>query len=171
MRSIQIDPFNPKSIQVAIKALDREKKRIERKTDELTRYLAELGAIRASYNFSHAMYVGDNDVELSVRKIKNGYSIVANGEDVCFIEFGSGAKYGYGHPKANTEDGHTFGPGTWSLSEQGKGQWDNPKGWFFTKNGETHHSYGNPPAMAMFNAELDIRAVNILQIAERVFND
>jgi len=88
--------------------------------------------------------------------------IYAEGEAVAFIEFGSGARDGYGHPKAG-ELG--FGPSTWSLSEEGKGHWDNPDGWYYEHGKKSH---GNPPAMAMYDA-VQAMTAEITTIAREVF--
>ena len=44
----------------------------------------------ASVRFTTAMYDGTNDVQVRVDPIDGGYAIVAKGEVVCFIEFGTG---------------------------------------------------------------------------------
>jgi hypothetical protein len=89
--------------------------------------------------------------------------IYAEGESVAFIEFGAGAKYGYGHPQAG-EFG--FGPGTWSDGESGKGHWNDPKGWWYAPG---QHSYGNPPAMAMYQA-VQKMTEELTVIAREVFS-
>jgi hypothetical protein len=86
--------------------------------------------------------------------------IYAEGESVAFVEFGSGIKYGYGHPQAG-EFG--VGPGTYP---DGKGHWDDPKGWWY---GHGQHSYGNPPAMAMYRA-VEQMTEDITRIAREVFS-
>ena len=89
---------------------------------------------------------------------ENGYTVRASGEDVLFIEFGAGARYGYGHPEA-AENG--MGPGTYP----GKGHWDDPNGWTIP-NGQ--HTYGNRPGMPMYNAVKTIEQ-QIEQIVREVF--
>jgi hypothetical protein len=85
--------------------------------------------------------------------------IYAEGESVAFIEFGSGDKYGHGHPQAG-ELG--MGPGTYP---EGKGHWDDPRGWWY---GHGKHTYGNPPAMAMYQA-VQAMTEQITMIAREVF--
>jgi hypothetical protein len=116
----------------------------------------------ASIKFSRAIYNGSNDISVRVDDTGSVAVIYAEGESVAFIEFGSGMKYGYGHPQA---DEFGFGPGTWSDGDQGKGHWDNPKGWYY---GSGQHSYGNPPAMAMWGAVREITE-NVTRIAKEVF--
>lgn len=160
---ITINPYDKKSINAAIKQLTEYKNKLAEKEAELVERLAFLGATSASLGFSRAIYNGDNDVQIRVEVNGSRATIYADGESVGFIEFGSGAKYGDGHP-LNGEFG--TGPGTWSMSEEGKGHWDNPKGWWY---GNGQHSFGNPPAMAMYGA-LNTMTEQIAQIAREVWS-
>ena len=159
-KTIQIT-LDDKSIDRAIKELRAYKLWVEEKESELRSRLASLGATVASIRFSRAIYNGTNDVSVEVDDTGSTAIIKASGETVAFIEFGSGAKYGYGHPQA---DEFGVGPGTWS-DTYGKGHWDNEKGWYY---GSGQHSYGNPPAMAMYSAVQEITA-NVTRIAREVF--
>lgn len=155
--------LNSKSINKAIKELRLYEAWVVAKEAELRSRLAMLGATVASIRFSGAIYNGSKDVSVRVDDNGTTATIFAEGESVCFIEFGSGAKYGYGHPEAGK---FGFGPGTWSDGPEGKGHWDNPKGWWF---GHGQHSYGNPPAMAMYTAVKEITE-NVTRIAREVFS-
>lgn len=161
-KTIQVELTN-KSINSAIKELRNYKIWVETKERELRFRLAQLGATVASIQFSRAIYNGSNDVTVRVDDTGSVAVIYAEGESVAFIEFGSGAKYGYGHPQAG-EFG--VGPGTYSDGPDGKGKWDNPNGWWY---GHGQHSYGNPPAMAMYGA---VQAITeqITKIAREVFS-
>lgn len=160
-KTIQIE-LTSKSITKAIKELRKYNTWIQEKEYELRTRLAMMGATVASIQFSRAIYNGSNDISVRVDDTGSVAVIYAEGESVCFIEFGSGIKYGYGHPQA-AELG--FGPGTWSDGDGGKGHWDNPKGWWY---GSGQHSYGNPPAMAMYSAVKEITE-NVTKIAKEVF--
>ena len=155
--------LSDKSITNAIKELRRYNAWIQSKEKELRLRLAMLGATVASIKFSRAIYNGTNDISVRVDDTGSTATIYAEGESVAFIEFGSGKKYGYGHPQAG-ELG--FGPGTWSDGEEGKGHWDNEHGWWY---GSGQHSYGNPPAMAMYSAVKEITE-NVTKIAKEVFS-
>lgn len=150
--------LSDKGINDAIKELREYKQWIELKEKELRERLSALGATVASIQFSRAIYNGANDVTVRVEDDGSTAVIYAEGESVAFIEFGAGARYGYGHPQAG-EFG--VGPGTYP----GKGHWDNPKGWWY---GHGQHSYGNPPAMAMYNA-VQRMTEQITTIAKEVF--
>ena len=146
------------SIKSGIRELRLYKRWIMEKEAELRSRLAALGATVASIEFSRAIYNGSNDVSVRVDDTGSVAVIYAEGESVAFIEFGSGIKYGYGHPQAGE---HGMGPGTYP----GKGNWDNEKGWWY---GHGQHSYGNPPAMAMYDA-VQKMTEELTRIAKEVF--
>ena len=160
-KTINIE-LSEQSIDNAIKELRRYSEWMARKEEELRSRLAMLGATVASIRFSRAIYNGDNDVTVDVEDNGHVAVIKSCGEAVAFIECGSGIKHGYGHPQAG-EFG--FGPGTWSDGDEGKGHWDNEHGWWY---GSGQHSYGNPPAMAMYSAVQEITE-NVTRIAQEVF--
>ena len=88
MKKIEFE-LNSYSINRAIKQIRKLDAEWDRKIDTLLQRLASIGATKASLDFSRAVYTGDNDVSVSVEPIENGYSIIASGEAVLFIEFGS----------------------------------------------------------------------------------
>lgn len=150
------------SINKAIKEVQRYQQWVAEKETELRMRLAMMGATVASIQFARAIYSGSNDISVRVDDTGSVAVIYAEGTALLFIEFGSGAKYGYGHPRAG-EFG--YGPGTWSDGPNGKGHWQNENGWWF---GSSQHTYGNPPAMAMYKAVQEI-AENVTKIAKEVF--
>ena len=142
--------------------LVRYKAWVKEKETLLRQKLAAIGATVASLEFRRAIYNGTNDV--SVRVADNGKTatIYAEGSAVLFIEFGSGAKYGYGHTEAEK---FGYGPGTYSDGPEGKGHWKDENGWWF---GDSQHTYGNPPAMAMLKSR-DAMVEQVTKIAREVF--
>ena len=156
MKPIDVNIFDYASVSRATRSLEEYAADLIEKANTVCERLATIGAVRASLDFSRAIYNGTNDVEVTVEPIDNGYAIHARGNAVLFIEFGSGAAYGYGHPEPEG-----YGPGTYP----GKGHWDDPNGWWY---GNHEHSYGNPPAQAMYNAKRDIQA-EVQRIADEVF--
>lgn len=155
--TVDVNIFDYASVSRATRRLDEYFADLIEKANTVCERLASMGAVRASLDFSRAIYNGTNDVAVTVEPIDNGYAIHARGNAVLFIEFGSGASYGYGHPEPEG-----YGPGTYP----GKGHWDDPNGWWY---GNHEHSYGNPPAQAMYNAKRDIQA-EVQRIADEVFN-
>lgn len=158
-KEIVVDPLDKRSVADAIKELKRYKAWVVEKEALLRNRLAMVGATVASVQFSRAIYNGAKDVTVRVDNTGSVAVIYAEGKDVAFIEFGAGAKYGYGHPEAAK---FGTGPGTYP---DGKGHWDNPKGWWY---GNSQHSFGNPPAMAMYEAR-EHMVEQFTQIAREVF--
>ncbi len=161
---IVINPFDKKSIDKAVRELNRYKRWVQEKEELLRQRLAMVGASVASIEFSRAIYNGSNDVTVSVSDDGRTATIYAEGSKVLFIEFGSGSKYGSGHPQAG-EFG--YGPGTYSDGPNGKGHWDDEEGWWY---GHNQHSFGNPPAMAMVHAR-DAIVEQYTKIAREVFRN
>lgn len=156
---ITVDPLSKKSVADAIKELKRYKAWVIEKEALLRNRLAMIGATVASIQFSRAIYNGSADVTVRIDNTGSVAVIYAEGKDVAFIEFGAGAKYGYGHPEAAK---FGTGPGTYP---DGKGHWNDPKGWWY---GNSQHSFGNPPAMAMYDAK-ERMVEQFTQIAREVF--
>ena len=154
--TVDVNVFDYASVSKAQRRLDEYFADLIEKANTVCERLATIGAVRASLDFSRAIYNGTNDVAVTVEPIDNGYAIHARGNAVLFIEFGSGASYGYGHPEPEG-----YGPGTYP----GKGQWDDPNGWWY---GSHEHSYGNPPAAAMYHAKQDVLQ-EVQRIADEVF--
>ena len=163
--TIRINGLSEATINAAVQELRQQAEWIQRKEAEFIQKLAERGRDVASVKFAAAKYDGDNDVSVRVDATGSVAVIYAEGTAVAFIEFGSGAKEGYGHPLAGE---HGLGPGTWSTNEDlgGKGHWDDPHGWYY-KHGEKSH--GNPPAMAMYDA-VQAMTAEITAIAQEVFS-
>lgn len=155
-------PLSESGIQKIQDELVVYRKWQEEKARELAERLASLGATVASIRFSRAVYTGQKDVDVTVEELPNGYKVKADGESVLFIEFGSGVTYGYGHPEAG-EFG--MGPGTYP---DGKGHWDDPKGWYLPKSAGGGHTFGNPPAMPMYEARKAIEQ-ELPRIVKEVF--
>lgn len=145
--NIVIDPFDKKSIAAAEKLVRQYKKDFEVKEAEFTRRLAEIGVQLASGIYATADYDGEKIVSVSMQKIPNGYAVVASGDTVGFLEFGTGVR---NREWAGSELGYTPPP----HGSYGKGHGKQPYGWWFYPNEgvAAQHTYGNPPAEAMLTA-------------------
>lgn len=148
------------SLNRAIKELRAYALRIEKREEELREKLAKIGMDVAKVTLTGATYDGTNDVKVRTDDDGSSVTIYAEGKAVAFIEFGAGAKYGYGHPMA---DELGVGPGTYP---DGKGHWDDPNGWYYAHGKKSH---GNPPAKGMLAAR-DAVVENITRIAREVFS-
>lgn len=156
-------PLSTAGIEQLEKELREYRKWQETKAKELAERLAMLGATVASIRFARTAYVGTKDAVVSVEPTTNGYVVKADGETVLVLEFGAGVTYGDGHPE-NSEFG--MGPGTYP---DGKGHWDDPRGWWIPKSAGGGHTYGDPPAMAMYEARKTIMR-ELPRIVKEVFN-
>lgn len=133
---------------------------LKQKTNELCQRLADMGVEKAELNFSTVIYDGIYDFEVHAEPQGNGFVVKASGEKILFIEFGTGLG-GFGHPESNGYGGGTY---------PGKGNWDNPKGWWYSnEDGSGHHSYGNPPNMSMYNTVKDLE-MQLEQVVREVFS-
>ena len=160
---ITIDPFDPKSVNEALKRLDQYKKDFLAKEEEFVKRLAEIGVSVAREKFAAAEYDGVKDVTVRLEFNGDRAAVIAEGETVGFIEFGTGIR----HPEWNNS-GMEYTPpkhGTY-----GKGHGARPKGWFYyPKEGEpARRTFGNPPAEAMRTAR-DTILEQITQIAREVW--
>ena len=160
---IVVDPFDKKSIARAEKLVLQYKKDFLEKETEFIRRLTEIGVSVAEVGFATADYDGVNDVLIASTQGGNRAAVIAYGETVGFIEFGTGVKYPEwgGSDAAYTPPKH----GTY-----GKGQGANPKGWWFSPGDGAagRHTYGNPPAEAMLEARNSM-IEQITQIAREVW--
>ena len=160
---IAVDPFDPKSIDKALRQLEQYKKDFLAKEEEFVRRLAEIGVSVASEGFSAADYDGVNDVTVRLEFSGDRAAVIAEGESVGFIEFGTGISY----PEWDSS-GMDYTPPEHGTYGQGKGA--RPKGWFYYPNegAAARHTYGNLPAEAMRTAR-DTILEGIMQIAREVW--
>ena len=164
-KTIRINGISATNIDDAAQKLREYAKWVSQKESELIAKLAERGRSVAEINFTFAQYDGDkDDISVTVDSQGSSATIYAKGKAVAFIEFGSGAAMGYGHPDAGK---HGLGPGTWSTNEElgGKGHWDDPNGWYYEHGKKSH---GNPPAQAMWQA-VQTMTEELTTIAREVF--
>ena len=151
------------SIDNAIKELRAFQNSLERKKDKLLEELANIGVKEASVRFTTAMYDGVNDSSVSLETIANGYTIVAEGNAVAFIEFGAGVYHNTGEPYPNPRPEGIVG-----IGEYGKGHGKRQAWGFMDDSGELVITHGNPAAMPMWYASEEMRS-KILKIAQEVF--
>ena len=159
---IRVDPFDKASINAAIKQVQQYKKDFLAKEKIFVNRLAEIGVSVATTGFAVADYDGIKDVTVRLEWNGNKAVIIAEGETVGFIEFGTGIK----NPEWDNS-GMDYTPpkhGTY-----GKKRGARPHGWYFKPGeGAVQHTYGNPPAEAMRTAR-DVMIERIARIAREVF--
>lgn len=160
---IVINPLDKKSVAAALKMVQRYKTDFEKKEAEFARRLAEIGVTVAGGIYSVADYDGEHDVSVYMVKTNNGYSVMADGTTVGFLEFGTGVR----NPEWDGADLEYTPPPHGSY---GKGHGKQPYGWWFKSQeyGVTMHTYGNPPAEGMLTARNEI-VQRVAQIAREVW--
>lgn len=162
MKKITIS-LSEKSINRAIKELERYKKWVEEKTCLLCERLAMIGAHEASVRFTTAIYDGDNDVSVEVKPTDNGWAIIASGQAVAFIEFGAGVYHNPTEPYPNPRPDGIVG-----IGEYGKGYGKRQAWGYYDESGELVLTRGVPAAMPMWYAAKEMEQ-EILKIAREVF--
>lgn len=159
---IVIDPFDKKSVNTAIKQIEKYRKDFAAKEAEFIRRLKDIGVSVAETGFSTADYDGINDVLIAETQNGNRAAVIAYGKTVGFIEFGTGVR----NPEWDNT-GMDYTPpkhGTY-----GKGKGANPKGWWFSTSPKSaQHTYGNPPAEAMLTAR-NAMIEQVITIAKEVW--
>lgn len=166
---IVLNPLDPKSVNDALKQIQKYKKDFLAKEQEFVRRLAEIGVRVAGAVYSAADPEGEHQLSVYLEKDADGYVVKAEGATIGFLEFGTGIKNrewdksnNAGYPIGYTPPKHgTYG------KLQGKNDW----GWWFNSEeyGVTMHTYGNPPAEAMLAARNEI-IERVTQIAREVWN-
>ena len=163
--------LSTESIAQVISELKAYKQTLKAKEKQLMEGLAEIGFHEASVRFSTAIYDGINDSSVDIRPIENGYEIVAEGNAVAFIEFGTGVTHNTGEPYPLPRPEGIVGIGEYG---DGKGK---RKAWGYRgdpgSSGEVKSNgivitRGNPAAMPMWYATEEMRS-KILQVAKEVF--
>lgn len=160
---IVIDPFDKKSITAAIKQLEQYEKEFRKKEEEFVRRLMEIGVSVAETGFAMADYDGINDVLIAETQNGPRAAIIAYGQAVGFIEFGTGVTFRE-YDSSNTE----FTPPP--HGSYGKGKGATPKGWYYSPNEGVagRHTFGNVPAEAMLTAR-DVMVERVIRVAREVF--
>ena len=170
---IVINPFDPKSITDALRLVKQYEKEFAAKEREFIRRLAEIGVSVASVGFDLADYDGTKDVVVAMEQSGSRAVVIAKGETVGFIEFGTGVNNPEWVDK-NNASGNPYTPpkhGTY-----GKLKGANKKGWYYNPHGSPTedggavgiHTYGNPPAEAMLTAR-DTMIERVTAIAREVW--
>lgn len=162
MRKITIS-LSDKSIGRAIKEVAKYKQWVEEKKRIIVERLALVGASEASVRFSGAMYDGNNDVEVTVEPIANGYAIKAKGQSVFFIEFGAGVYHNPSEPYPEPRPAGVVG-----IGEYGKGMGKRTAWGYMDDSNNLVITRGNPAAMPMWYATKEMEH-EVLRIAREVF--
>ena len=159
--------LSSKSINDAIKRLQKYSDELERKNEVFVRRLTEIGINVINMQVSAAK--GDSskaiNIDNRIRPLKNYVvaRIEVTGQDILFLEFGAGIHYNSGnsHPKAG-EFG--YGVGTYPGATHSYDDF-----WFYVDdNGDKHMSNGAEATMPVYRA-YEAMYKQVAQIAREVF--
>lgn len=166
-------PISSSGIDDLLRAVEDYEAWLESRAAVLLDRLAAKGVSVASARFAKAIYDGSNDVSVSVEtREQNARAVIAVGQSVLFIEFGTGVTYPDNHPEA-AELGMNRG-------EYGKGH-GKQKSWGYYgdpgTNGELREktngktvviTHGNPANMPMYETVKELER-RLGEIAKEVF--
>lgn len=166
---ITVNPFDTNSIKKAIDDLQNYKIGMERKEALFVKRLSDVGLNVASVKFANADYAGVNDVKVRSNCIGTKATIIADGQAVAFIEFGTGVT----HPESplGLYQHGTYGQGKGKQSMWGYYGEPGTSGKVIKSvngKGNLCLTSGNDPAMAMYDAILRMTE-QITNIAVEVF--
>lgn len=180
-KKIEFDILSPSQIKQAIEEVQSYKKWVQQKTRAISERLSLIGIQEASIRFTGAMYDGTNDVHVRTEESSSGdeyvFSIIAEGQAVCFIEFGAGVYYNsaaYPLPKPEGVVGiGEYGAGkgkqrTWAYVGDDPGS--NGKIYYSNASGTVVITHGNPAAMPLYYSSAEMKR-QILSIAREVFGN
>ena len=171
---INVDILSAKSIDEARRQIDALIEKLHKLEKELPRRLAEYGAADAQVRFDNAaydilVYGGGSHPAISVtaQQTDNGYAVVANGKEVCFVEFGAGVYYnGDGGSYLGTRPVDIAG-----IGEYGDGKGQNPS-WYFKDEatGEVRRTHGTPASNALYFTARDMEE-KVAEIAKEILTN
>lgn len=156
------------ALRAKLKEIESE---TERKKDLFLSRLADVGLGTAKVYFNVLLdewtegraVTHDPDIQVRVEQDRNGYAVVAEGREVAFVEFGAGVFYNGAEAYLGERPAGVDPIGEYGNKQGRKMVW----GWK-DPDGTKHLSRGNPPANAMYFAEIDIKR-QLEQIAKEVF--
>ena len=168
MKNIQVNIFDPKSVEKAIKELNAYKKEVETKTRELAQRLTDLGAdiVRMKIVEMGAYYSGDllSGVEGYFSPTLNAGFIRVTSDHVAFVEFGTGV-VGQQNPHTN---GEYLSKASWGYATGSKifTTKDGRVGWIYpTDDGGFRFTEGMESRPFMYETALELER-QYMQIAK-----
>ena len=165
---IVIRSLDEKSVARARELAKQYKKDFKAKAQEFARCLAEIGVTVAETGYATAAdYYDAGDIVVRLEKTASGYSVVAEGETVGFLEFGTGINNREWVDNNNVR-GTPYTPPAHGTYGEGHGA--QKYGWWYRpKDGRPSvHTYGEVPVEAMLLSR-DEMVANITRIAREVW--
>lgn len=176
-KSISIDVFSKRSIQAAIKELEKYRDSLPDKCKEVVERLAKLGLTVAESHVAESPLHKYINVRVESESILNGFEavLIATGEikhsenyppfsTILSVEFGAGIHF---NPTPNPK-AELLGYGVGTFPNQIHAE--SPSGWWFWNEEKQvwMHSYGVKATMPMYNADIQILA-QVEKVVKEVF--
>lgn len=169
---VKINALSMTSVYDALFDLEKFRKKLEKLATELPKALAAYGMVGASTRFEAGVYDillsgswSTPNIWVSAEPIENGWRVVANGEEVCFVEFGAGVWY-------NGNNSSYLGrrpQGIVGIGQFGKKQGQRDF-WVFEEGNERIFTNGTPANNALYYTGQEIRR-RIEEEARRILNE
>ena len=184
---IDLNVLSERSINSAIRKMERRRKWLDQKAKEFVQRLQDEGIEIANFYYTTAsvdeydiMLAGDLDATVDrtvkITKTSSGYSaeVRATGESVLFVEFGTGRMFDNAYMRQ-----YGFYPGSY-----GQGRGKSPHGWFYkghlpplappgTERARGRpgliHTYGSPANAVMYSTKRRLTEM-FAGIAKEVFS-
>lgn len=167
---ITINAFSLSSVKDAVLHLRKYAAKLKRLEEELPKALAEFGAVQAQakydaapYNLRPSGWTDQPQITVTAEPAENGWRVRANGQEVCFVEFGAGVYYNGG----NSSYLGTRPPGIVGIGEYGTGRGKQDM-WAFGNPAEWTH--GTPASNSLYYTAREIEA-RIEETARKILND
>lgn len=169
---VKINALSMTSVYDALFDLEKFRKKLDKLATELPKALAAYGMVGASTRFEAGTYNillsgswSTPNIWVSAEPIENGWRIVANGKEVCFVEFGAGVYYNGG----NSSYLGRRPKGIVGIGKFGKGHGKQDV-WVFTEGNDTIFTQGTPANNALYYTGQEIRR-RIEEEARRILNE
>lgn len=171
--------LSQKSIQNAIKELQKIKQELRKKTDQLVKELTEVGIPVIENNMQKANYTYDSKgvrsgsdtehythVKINAFDTKSIANLIVEGKEVLFIEFGAGVYYNGSAGASPHPKGQEFG---FLIGSYGAGHGQQKVWGYYDETGELVMTHGVEATMPLFKAEQKI-IDEYVSVAKRVFS-
>lgn len=170
MKNIKVNILDPKSVDKAIKELNKYKKEVEQKTIALAQRLASLGAdiVRIKIVSLGAIDTGEllSSVDGFFDSSTNTGYIRVTSDHAAFVEFGTGVQ---GDPKYPNAEYLAKASWEYAIGENIFATGDGKIGWFYpTDDGGVRFTEGMMPRPFMYNTVVELER-QYMQIAKEVF--
>lgn len=171
--------LSQKSVQNAIRELQKIRQELKLKTDQLVKELADVGIPVVESNMQKANYTYDENgirsgsdtsnythVKLNAFGTKSIATLIVEGKEILFIEFGAGVYYNGSAGASPHPKGQEFG---FLIGSYGAGHGKQKVWGYYDEAGELIMTHGVEATMPVFKAEQEI-IDKYVSVAKRVFS-